>query len=114
MLKNIITYQEKIEQLIKDNSGRVDWGKEQQYFQIMIKNQQHERLVHLLVTLTVGLAGLISCFAFMAFPKIPLIVLCLILLPLFLAYIIHYRKLENHTQDCYKTLEKIHNQLQKL
>ena len=111
MLENMIAYQQKIEQLIKNDSSDTDWGRESSYFQTKLEYLQHERLIHLLVTLTVGLACLISCFAYMAYLKAPLAILCLILLPLFLAYIIHYRKLENSTQNCYHTLDKLHNKL---
>ena len=107
MLENMIAYQRKIEQLIKGNSNDTDWQEESNYFQIKLEYLQHERLIHLLVTLTVGLACLISCLFSLSYYLVPLFILDSILMFLFLAYIIHYRKLENTTQSCYQTLDKI-------
>lgn len=71
-----------------------------------IKNLQHERLVHLLVTLAVGLGALISfCFAALA-KNTSLYVVTALLLLLFVPYIFHYYKLENTLQKLYKTKRK--------
>lgn len=92
-------YQREIERLLEISSFKVNWKKEYQFFQLQLKNLQHERLVHLLVMLTTGLAAIVSVTIN--------VYLSLILLPLFGAYIWHYYKLENTTQSWYHLLERI-------
>lgn len=72
---------------------------------------QHERLIHLLVTLFFGLLFLGSFVAWLSMPMPelfwPLTLLMLILLVLELAYIRHYYQLENGVQLLYELTEKL-------
>lgn len=101
MLEEMIAYQRHIQQILKENSSETDWKKEMKYFQIKLSQLQTERLIHLLVMLTVGIATLISCFITMTSQILPLFLLDGIFMVLFFAYILHYRKLENTTQSWY-------------
>jgi hypothetical protein len=101
MLEELIAYRKTLDQLLHDNPEGTDWKRETKLFHTKFLHLQIERLIHLLVTLTVGLAALISCLATMAYPMVPLYVLDAILMILFLAYILHYRKLENTAQSWY-------------
>lgn len=103
MLGKMRRYQKEIERLLEINSFKVDWEKEYQFFQIQLKNLQHERLIHLLVMLATGLAAIVSVTIN--------VYLSLILLPLFGAYIWHYYRLENTTQSWYGLLEKLNMKL---
>lgn len=109
MINTMSAYQKKIENILKDNPGKIDWQHEYNYFLIQLKNLQHERLIHLIVTMTVGLAVLITGLTLISTYTIFTLCLSIILLPLFTAYIIHYQKLENMTQKWYTLLDKMNN-----
>jgi len=67
-----------------------------------IEFTQHERLIHLIVTVFVGLSTLILLGLGMITESISFIVVSLITLILFMFYIFHYYFLENTTQEFYK------------
>lgn len=82
----------------------------------MVKNFQHERLIHLLVMLffvgiTILLLGVtIGLELFMVLPTSMLImlgILDLMMTGISIAYVRHYYFLENHVQGLYKYFEKI-------
>ncbi|MFZ5440257.1 MAG: hypothetical protein ACOZQL_09630 [Myxococcota bacterium] len=62
---------------------------------------QHERLIHLLVTLTVAVLALGSV-AYVSFaPSLPAFAMAALLLGLVSAYLVHYFRLENGVQRWY-------------
>ena len=66
---------------------------------------QHERLIHLLVTLTYALALLLLCFLVVNYP---LLSLAIIIVTIFLVfYVKHYFHLENGVQYLYKQYDKM-------
>ncbi len=69
---------------------------------INIKLFQHERLIHLIVTVFVGLATLIFFGLGLITELVPLLILGIITLILFAFYIVHYYFLENSVQKLYK------------
>jgi len=71
------------------------------YHDMQIQWMQHERLVHLIVTLFVCLFMLLSWGFAIINLSIPAIALAVLLLILSLAYIIHYYRLENRVQKWY-------------
>jgi hypothetical protein len=72
---------------------------------------QHERLIHLIVTVFVGLADMISILIIFSAAAYFAVALTVLLTILFVFYIAHYYVLENNTQKLYKLadalLEKI-------
>lgn len=81
----------------------------------MVANFQHERLIHLIVTLffatlmigVLTLATWVTCEnGFMA-EMVPVYILALILIVLTGCYVRHYYFLENHVQGLYKYTEKL-------
>jgi hypothetical protein len=101
MLEEMIAYQKELEKMLKDNPTGTDWQMEMEFFKTKFLHLQIERFIHLFVTLTVGLATLISCYVTMISQIFPLFILDGILMVLFFAYILHYRKLENTAQSWY-------------
>lgn len=63
---------------------------------------QHERLVHLIVTVFAGISTIIFLISFLYFEAISLLLLFLITLFLFIPYILHYYFLENGVQKLYE------------
>jgi hypothetical protein len=107
MLENMIKYQNRIEKLLDENPSGTDWEEELEFFKTKLLHFQIERVIHLLVTLTVGFAALLSCCVTFIYKSGLFGILDVIFIILFFAYILHYRKLENTTQSMYPTLDKI-------
>lgn len=100
-------YTKEVKEILKNSSGVNSWKEILYYHQIMIKRIQHERLIHLIVTVFVGVCLIITFFATIITLNVYLGVLSLILLTLFIAYIFHYRYLENTTQSWYEFEDEI-------
>jgi len=67
----------------------------------MIARMQHERLIHLLVTLFIALFGLLSVGFAAVTHQLFALALSLLLLGLVSAYLVHYFRLENGVQRWY-------------
>lgn len=76
-----------------------------------VRDFQHERLIHLLVTFFFSALFLGACLAWLYLPpagfSLPFYVLLSILFILELAYIRHYYQLENGVQSLYELTEKL-------
>jgi hypothetical protein len=68
---------------------------------------QHERLVHLIVTVFVGMADMISMLIIFSAATYFAIALTVLLTILFMFYIAHYYVLENNTQKLYKLADAL-------
>ena len=68
---------------------------------------QHERLIHLIVTVTFALLTVISLFAALFSESVMTFVLTLLLFVLLVPYIRHYYILENSVQKMYVYYDKI-------
>jgi hypothetical protein len=62
---------------------------------------QHERLIHLIVTVTFAILLILALLASLIVPSAPLYILIALLLLLLIPYIRHYYILENGTQKLY-------------
>lgn len=90
---------------LKDNNTEIESIKNN--FKTQIEFLQHERLIHLVVTLSFALFLLLSVF-FTIISKInEFIYLDLLLFILLIPYIAHYYKLENGVQRLYKLYERL-------
>ena len=74
---------------------------------LQIQFFQHERLIHLLVTLLFALLFVGTTLFFTVYPTLPLLVLDLLFLVLLVPYIRHYYILENGTQRLYHLQDKL-------
>ena len=68
---------------------------------IQISFFQHERLIHLLVTLTFALLTIGSIITCLFVTSVPLLIMTLLSLCLLIPYIRHYYILENGVQELY-------------
>ena len=68
---------------------------------------QHERLVHLIVTVTVAILTLMSAGIFIATSYVPVIMLFALLMVLLVPYIMHYYTLENEVQKMYVQYDRM-------
>lgn len=90
------------------NSKKVTKTFKEQHL-IKIKFFQHERLIHLLVTLFYVLFLFISLYFSTIIPNF--IIIFFLLLVILLFYVIHYFRLENGVQYLYKQYDKINELL---
>ena len=91
-------YISELEDKIKNNKIEKDLDKE---VLTAIAFFQHERFVHLLVTVFVGISCILFLLGTLQFGIIGLFLLFLITLLLFIPYIFHYYYLENGVQKLY-------------
>ncbi|HSQ40953.1 MAG TPA: hypothetical protein VLM37_01595 [Fibrobacteraceae bacterium] len=76
---------------------------------IQIRFFQHERLVHLLVTLVVSVLFVAVTLYLSYAPSLPVLAVQLLLLVLTVAYILHYFVLENGVQKLYQVYDEWRN-----
>lgn len=74
---------------------------------IQIQFFQHERLVHLIVTVTFAILTMIAVLGCVLSPQIPMFVLVALLLILLGPYIRHYYILENGVQKLYICYDRL-------
>ena len=91
-------YISELEDKLKNNKIEKDLDKE---VLTAIAFFQHERFVHLLVTVFVGISCILFLLGTLQFGIIGLFLLFLITLLLFIPYIFHYYYLENGVQKLY-------------
>ncbi|HRY63076.1 MAG TPA: hypothetical protein P5267_00500 [Patescibacteria group bacterium] len=95
-------HEEFIRQELVSHKSNVELKDLLNYHYRQIQNFQHERLIHLLVTLTYALANLIALGLTLAFASLGTIILNLILLVMLVFYIKHYFALENGVARLYQ------------
>ena len=110
MKKYLYDYIKNIDLILKENK-KVDYKKLKEEHLIKIKFFQHERLIHLIVTLFYTL------FTFIVFSCIkiclPFALIVLIILIFLIFYVIHYFRLENGVQYLYKQYDLINERIKK-
>ena len=75
------------------------------YHEARMRDFQHERLIHLIVTSLVAVVTILMVLASIITHEWMLFIADFLLFPLLLAYLVHYRSLENGVQSLY-TLTK--------
>ncbi len=76
-------------------------------FETKILYFQHERLIHLIVTVLFALLEMMSIFVCLVSPSLSVIVFCVMFLVLLVPYIMHYYFLENSVQEMYKMRDEL-------
>ena len=84
-----------------------DWAGLARFHRAQVGYLQHERLIHLLVTLFFGLCTLLTLLFLVLHPQVPVGVLLVLLLLLLVPYVVHYYKLENGVQRWYHLANEI-------
>ena len=107
MWKRLKTYRDKISALLASGDSSVDWEAVRQEHLVQISFFQHERLIHLLVTLAFALMVLVSAVATVLVPQYFTAALLALFLVLLVPYIVHYYHLENGTQELYVQYDQL-------
>ena len=113
MRERILNYSKFIKNLIENNDCDTDWEIILKDLLIQINFFQHERLIHLIVTVTFALLEIISISLTLLSDNLMTIVLALAILVLLIPYIRHYYLLENEVQKMYSYYDQINIFLQK-
>ena len=78
-----------------------------EYHLIQIEQFQHERLIHLIVTVFVGIVAILFFLFGMFLQNIGILLVFIILVCLFIPYILHYFLLENNVQKLYSQYDEL-------
>ena len=109
MYKQIIAHRDYINNKLEANPPEGIRQKLLDYHNTRVRDFQHERLIHLLVTFFFSALLLVAVFVrvLLVEPLWPLSALVMILFVLELFYIRHYYQLENSVQSLYEITEKL-------
>lgn len=109
MTKHIREHKKKLDKLLSENSPDTDWEAVSAELLVKIGFYQHERLVHLIVTMSVAIMLVMSVLATVLISDVNEILLVLdgLFFVLTAPYIVYYFMLENAVQDIYKYYDKI-------
>jgi hypothetical protein len=101
-LLNYLAYLDELEKGLGDMSAEEREGLRRELL-VQIGFFQHERLIHLLVTVTFAIMLMLAMLAslILAFFSLSLYILILLFLVLLIPYIVHYYHLENGVQKLY-------------
>jgi len=96
-----------INNVLSSKKDNIDWNNIKIFHEKQISFIQHERLIHLLVTLSFALFMIISVFFTLLYPRLEILVLDILILSLLVPYIFHYLGLENGVQHWYDISNEI-------
>lgn len=107
MKNRINAYKAYIDALLEQNAPDTDWDEVIRQHLIQLDFFMHERLIHLIVTITFALMECITMtMVVMAF-SIPVAALFILILVLLIPYVSHYYLLENSVQYMYRQYDAL-------
>ena len=109
MEKRILKYRKYVDSILGSENQKWDEILEEHLVQIGFF--QHERLIHLIVTVLFALMEIISIVATVATGYLGLVALDILLLVLLIPYVRHYYILENEVQKMYEQYDIIWSRL---
>ena len=108
MKKRILTYINTIDTILETNTPDTNYHELAKEHLVQLQFFMHERLVHLLVTLTFALLTMGAFFLmYLQFEPILLLLLVAFLI-LLIPYVLHYFLLENGVQKMYRQYDEIY------
>lgn len=107
MKKRIVGYRMGIDELLANPPKDVKWEMVLQEHLTQVSFFQHERLIHLIVTVTFAILTSIALAIYCIAEYIPILGLIVLFLVLLIPYIGHYYTLENEVQKMYGQYDAI-------
>ncbi len=107
MADRIRQYLAYIDKLLEAEDNDINWEEEMKKHLVQIAFFAHERLIHLIVTVTFAILTVMAFLYTFSNFSIPMVLLILMLLVLMVPYIKHYFLLENSVQDMYEQYDKM-------
>lgn len=114
MKKYVLEYMNKVQRFIDQDIKEADKNKILSVlaeFEIKISYFQHERLIHLIVTVLFAILEVISIALILIAPSPAALILSALFLILVAPYVMHYYFLENSVQKMYKMRDQIRESL---
>lgn len=107
MEQRLKSYLKYTDELLKEkNSSTKEWKQRKEEHLVQISFFQHERLVHLIVTVIFALLEMLSLMMIVFHFSMMLLALSILLLILLIPYIRHYYILENGVQKMYNQYDE--------
>lgn len=103
-IRQYLTY---ISKLLESENGDINWEEEMKKHLVQIAFFAHERLIHLLVTITFAILTVIVFLYTIYNFSIPMLLLIFALMCLMIPYIKHYYLLENSVQMMYEQYDRM-------
>ena len=110
MKKRILAYLSYVDEILKEDDR--DWENEIRKHLDQIAFFSHERLVHLLVFMLVGICTVMSILAYVVSSQIIILPLIVMLFVLLVPYCMHYYLLENSVQRMYQQYDEMQAKIQ--
>ena len=110
MKKYIQAYMAQIMKFIDEELPSADLARIEEVlkeFEIKISYFQHERLIHLIVTVLFAVLEIMAISVCLISPQLAAVVFSVMFLILLVPYVMHYYFLENSVQKMYKMRDKI-------
>lgn len=107
MKKRILEYRTRVDSILEQESSDTDWEHVLEEHLVQISFFQHERLIHLIVTITFALMTMLALGVYLITGILAVIALLFLLLVLLVPYVMHYYLLENETQKMYEQYDQI-------
>ena len=113
MGNRIKAYKAYIDSLLDNDSADTDWEEAARQHLIQLEFFMHERLIHLIVTITFALLEIICLAMVVTSFSLPVGILFLLILVLLIPYVSHYYLLENSVQYMYGQYDRMMLKLHK-
>lgn len=107
MKKQIRKYMKEIRAILDADAPETDWREVARLHLIKVQFYQHERLIHLIVTVLFALLEVICLAVMMVTGGMGALALTLMILVLLVPYVGHYYFLENSVQELYLIYDEI-------
>lgn len=107
MKKRIISYVKRIDGCLDGTVPVNDWGALMQEHLTQISFFQHERLIHLMVTVLFAAMTVATVLTIVITGYLPLAILAFLMIVLLVPYVKHYYLLENDVQKMYVQYDKM-------
>ncbi len=107
MKNRINAYKAYIDALLEKNDPDTNWDEVIKQHLIQLDFFKHERLIHLIVTITFALMECIVLALVNTSFTLPIGILCILILVLLVPYVGHYYLLENSVQYMYKQYDEM-------
>lgn len=111
MKQRIVGYRKRIDALLEQAPEGTDWETILQEHMTQVSFFQHERLIHLVVTVTFAILTMLALAIYCIAEYMPVLILIVLLLVLLVPYIGHYYTLENEVQKMYGQYDEIQSRV---
>ena len=103
-----------VRRVLESEGSGFDWAGLLAFHETQTERMQKERLIHLMVTLAFGLYLMVGMAWTSIAPSLESAALCILMVGLLGAYIVHYFRLENGVQRWYHLANEIERRARRL